>query len=629
MYYKLALLLVIACCISTLAYGAESLVGLSGLVPDSSGFVAKEWQGGTLITIDKNEFVSVKSYNGQVFEGKAHGYGRLEFGAPFTPPTGSGLVYTLNPLFGLMYAGNFQNGLPYGRGILLNRASFVTLDGDFSGFAANGPVTISIGNRPTIFAIFKDGKLGDGPLKIFLYPSNSDTPSKVFLGSFTNGKQIGTWTALPWYKKGEYGEMFGYEKSTRYSFKDGSKANCTEELSYEPTTAGNLSALTGTPFDRFWNIDTQTQSRSAICESMMPDGWTYAYKADFANSRLEPIGCKDPENIAGQFTVGASNSMHCTTTKMVKQKSNNFFDKVLREIKRTPNNVKKAFYHTGDELSQEFEKFICGLGGKEPGKNCNINVQVGVTISLPEKNYPAQRSNDQASVATVQRSQANIYKEIDSGTDSRKAWVRAAADVYSLCVEKCSLEYSAYSLLRLEQLEFEVTSGSESDLRYRRIASIMTDATDIMERVMPHIPIASTIHATWRANKLLERLELAGDAIDQLPPVEFASKESIARTKAQAALYKIGFTDVILKELAPSYADFWKETYYALFPELPFLSSFSQVKILHDLGINIEDFARTHQRFNDSDKFIDAAVNTLIQPLGGVWPPVKTEMTPK
>ncbi|WP_226503507.1 hypothetical protein [Pseudomonas sp. MWU16-30317] len=111
------------------------------------------------------------------------------------------------------------------------------------------------------------------------------------------------------------------------------------------------------------------------------------------------------------------------------------------------------------------------------------------------------------------------------------------------------------------------------------------------------------------------------DAINQLPPVDFTSKEKYARVKAQTQLAKIGFQDVIMTELGPEAVGVWKDSFINVLPDLPGLSKYAQAGLLYNLGMDANDFIKLHKKFNTSDEFIEAAIKDKLTPLGAPWPP--------
>ncbi len=607
------------------AANIDLLESVNGLTPNTTGIAVKEWkEKETRIKIVGDQYISIQTYEGEVLNGKAHGQGRLVFGGPWIPPMPGAIMGYSDIWPGFVYTGAFENGRPKGQGSLLNRPSQMSMKGEFSDLlAVSGPVTFSAFGKPVIYGTSKDGQLSDGPLKIFLYPNGGEFPSAVFLGSMNSGQQTGTWTALPWRIKNTLAEQFGYQDTTQFITPDGAKITCVGE-SFAPSKSGLISGLTGDMSDIFWPLDPRTMPSSAVCEQTGSDGYRYKYKADYSKRSLIPIACANAQGVTGSLTVINESNLQCTVQTVVVKKSNNLFAKVWREIERTPKNLEKIVWHNTDEFWGEFEEFTCGLGGKKPGKNCSVNMAVGVTIQMPGGEPPISggsqnSSNDPARVASAKQATGRINDVV--GTSPNKAWARDFADLYSLCVQTCSPEYSAYSMTRLQQIEFELgRSGTEAD-KYRRIASLGGDVSDILQKVASKIPVASYVYAYWRASKKLDRLDLAVDAINQLPPVDFTSKERYARVKAQTQFAKIGFQDVILNELAPEAFGVWKDTFMSVLPDLPGMSKYAQAKLLFDLGIDVTDFMKLHKKFNTSDEFIEAAINDKLAPLGAPWPP--------
>lgn len=623
----LLFLLLVATC--GWAQSVDRLDRVSGLEADKSGIALKDWRAKeTLVRLGPDTYLPIQAYKGQVVDAKAHGFGRLDFGGPTLPPADPGaVVFTVTSDSygaGFIYTGQFDHGRPKGQGTLYDKQSLTSLSGDFSDFfAVNGPATISILGRPSIFATMSGGSMAAGPLKLFLYPPNSDTPSRVFLGTFDGKSQQGAWTALPWKQAIPLGQIWGYRNITNFVMDDGERIVCagTEVMD---TGAGELAKLSGNLSDATWNIDPVTIPKVAACEQKTADGWTYSYRVVRAPFTIDPSGCKDPQGHAGSLAITADKSLQCSVTYTTRKRSNNLFAKVWREIERTPGNVKHAITHTGDELGQEFEKFICSLAGRKPGENCNVNVAVGVTMPLPGGSGATDGSAaDPSRLKAAQESQLKISRVIADG-NADLAWARGVADLYSICVEKCDALYSAYSLQRLQQLDFTLSAGAGGEQAGRQIASLRADITDIGQRVSQYIPGASYVYTFLRANRQLDRLSLAGQLVSSLPPVDFSGAQNRERIKVLTQLSAIGYRDVLAGELAPTALDYWSASYTSLFPDLPAMSTVSQVKFLHDLGVDIKDFAAANQHLDDTDKFIDAAIKAKLAPLGIQWPPTSS-----
>ncbi|WP_226503508.1 hypothetical protein [Pseudomonas sp. MWU16-30317] len=477
------------------AANIDFLEFVNGLSPNTAGIAVKEWkEKEARIKVEGDQYISIQNYQGEVLNGKAHGQGRLVFGGPWIPPMPGAIMGYSDTWPGFIYTGAFENGRPKGQGSLLNRQSQMSIKGEFSDLlAVSGPVIISIFGKPVIYGTSKGGDFSDGPLKIFLYPNGGEFPSAVFLGSMSDGQQTGTWTALPWKIKNSLAEQFGYQDTTQIVTPDGTKITCVGD-SFASSTSGLISGLTGNMNDIFWALDPRTMPSSAVCEQLGSDGYRYKYKVDYAKRSVFPIACANAQGATGSLTVINESNLQCTVQTVVVKKSNNIFDKVWREVERTPKNLGKIVWHNTDEFWGEFEEFMCGLGGKKPGKNCSVNMAVGVTIPMPGGEPPviggAQNStNDPARIASAKQATTRINDVV--GANPNKAWAKDFADLYSLCVQTCSPEYSAYSMTRLQQIEFELGgSGTDAD-KYRRIASFGGDLSDILQKVAPKIPVAS------------------------------------------------------------------------------------------------------------------------------------------
>jgi len=597
-------------------------------IPDApdSDVAAITWPADTFIKIGEGQFLSVQNYQGGVKNGKADGFGRLEFGGLFIEPGAFISPFSDSWGIGFVYIGQFKDGMPNGAGDLYDRASSKKVRAEFSGLLkASGSAEISILGKPTIFMNLKDGEVfPDGPLKIYLYPPEANaTPSQVFYGFIKDGKQVGSWSPIPWRITNELGTTFGFDRQTSYDAKDGTHINCTVE-SFTPTTSGDITALNGTISDVFWNSDpVRSPSRVESCEMIGADKWRYKYKVNYVNQSVEAISCSSPSNVQGEISLNPDSSLLCKTAAVVTSRKKNVFVRVWKEIARTPDNVKHGIVHTITQAGEEFEEFVCSLAGRKPGENCTVNGSVGTTIEIPE-NIPT-RTPEQQAAQSQRESAAKASLERIANSDSTNpqlTWAQAAASAYSLCVTNCNIAgRQDYSLMMIQGIEAEMKAGFDKDINYRRLAS--SDVLDTFDFIASNIPVGTTVYKIWRGSHQLDKLRLADDIIAKLPPVEFAGKEDRARMKVRNELELIGIRDIIIDKIAPTLIDFWKDTYEELLPEIPILSPAAQFVILHELKMNIEEFAKAHAELKTADAFFDAVIAEKLSSLGAKWPASK------
>lgn len=589
--------------------------GPDGPIPaeptDPNQFHDLGYAEGTFLNIGGKD-IEIKRFEGHFKDRKADGFGRLSFGA----------LASGDHAYLPFYYGGFKNGLPNGYGELSNYGNHSLIKGNFLDGLPDGVSEIFFEDRLVFRINLKNGIPTDGPVQIFHYPDTGSMPSSTFIGTINGSTISGDWSPLPWTAPTDLGQIIAFNDKSNYRHEDGTRIDCVVE-SYEPDKSIDIKSIS-------WNMpykgrvyDPQWSGKGIeACTLTAINGWTYGYRTDRWKMKVDPISCSNPSGVPGSFSFAPDKSGSCEVIVTGTKKNNNFFAKIWREIERTPNNVKQGIIHPITELGEEWDKFICSIAGKEPGKNCGSNMSIGISFDLPSNHNV---SIDETATKNLDRADAvkNAIGRIAANTEQGPVseWAQVAAQIYELCAEKCqSDDRREYSLQRILQIETELKSGFDADLRYRRIASFDPELIETLDRVSQYIPVASNLYRAWRGSQHLDRLKEAKEAIENLPAVEFASKEAWERQKAIVDLNRIGLATIYSGEVLPGMIGAWQSSFEAMFPSIPNLPAKTQYSILMGLGLNVQEFLKAHKETITADSWIEAVISEKLKPLGAKIP---------
>jgi hypothetical protein len=277
--------------------------------------------------------VRLVEYRGGVLNGKASGDGFLVAGtAPPPPPTGGFSGYG-NPFgqVGFSYEGRFEKGQPMGQGTTLSLITNQAMKGAHSGFFnISGPVVISVGDTPVVYATFVQNDVGDGPYRRLLYTGAGTGPTLEFNGSIKNGIPQGRWEKKDWQEQRGAVLSLSVNGVNTIAIVGEYEMKCETTLASPPPNP-LLGYARNIPEALFARTDPTLNPLKSRCTHVSKDGYSMVFENDRALRRVTPISCKNGAGVPGKLTAEAL-TLVCTHGSARRVPAPPFWDSLWKTI---------------------------------------------------------------------------------------------------------------------------------------------------------------------------------------------------------------------------------------------------------------------------------------------------------
>ena len=567
-----------------------------------------------------------KSYEGTFRDGLAEGEGLLEFEGPEP-------IHYLNEVYsppgaGNRYQGSFKQGRPVGPG------KFEETDGNFRGsiedLYTGHEVVFSVEQQPAVVITRLEGT-NKVLVRAMQYRGLGFVqPSRMFFGEVAAGGKIsGEWVDVPWFADNGDVSMAGYGRYLEMTGKDGGTVSC--ELDARPAdeadllprlmhqVSGNpLAAQLGAVLDKQYLNQTK-----AHCWETNPNGWRFETLADFTRfpTAVKYVSCRTPDDKRGDVNQNG----YCKEHQGHKQ---DVFTNIGREFKRF---VDRRVIGSINRAGGAAERALCRATGTEPGKNCNVNIEVGASWPIGEGPAPGLSQEEQAArnaYIAANRKAKTISQDL--GTPALGGVAAMDADLNAVCSTLCSTgaqrRYSANLLSELEAVaQAPVTEDSYIRVRSvnRETAQVLSGGIRLIVIAGPVVSIAVPFYRFVQSAIHDSRIDNAIDLVKQHNgPSNFDYLSR--RNRALTSLYQLRNANLVSMStqggrLMTAYIQGSLRMLKNFPPEK--VSMFSAAIAMGRTEEQVRDFVRKYGDIKTEKELYDALIKEAVGPLGIAWPP--------
>ena len=508
------------------------------------------------------------------------------------------------------YRGAFRQGTATGDGEVSTAAR--KLRGTFYNWLPNGLVTHMVDEQPVLLETFANGLPSDGPVVIHQYRNLNLTPSRTFVGSVDQGKVSGDWFDLQWTTKAESYSTVALGDYVVFSGPDGSSTCHYDSTWLTEASSTDIGRIRGDAGDNLLQATDRTYLKApSQCRFIGSNGWSFSFgvveNPPFNTKRGPPYSCADPQGRPGVMSI-ASDDMTCTITTY--KTTYRWLSKIGKDLERFARNVNDFIFDTVNPVGKEFERTMCSIVQKEPGRGCTVSVTYGRTFDIPDSNEDQQqRARDNLAKFLAAREALGA-----SNGPPGTAW-ESALTLYNICATSCTGPERAYSMLSVREIQKILSSGFESDISRYKLASW----ADAWLTVSRYIPFAELTAGTYSGANVIRRIDDANMYVNDLSPTEkYSSLDTLA---VQKELLKIRDKYVVTTTftLATESLTVMKDIAFSMIPGLP-----AEQQLALALGFEIghpKEFFSTYANLKSADELVRKLIDEKFKKYGVPPPP--------